>query len=606
MMTDSNVPIRLLIIDGVFPILHGHWRIVEINYFLTHHRFDTDIYINPSYIFAVCSIINENLVQSFKHYYELYPYLNDYNIIIFNPIYNVLNQFNKKIDGTRFNNLAPGNILFTKKDHFDFQSYDISYQIFLSVRNCNTEFIKKKWWPSVCKIYPSAGYFYNSPHHDEQFKEMNRNKEAVIVSQEFIAKHVEKSVIKVKRVYGICNISPKTQFIDKIHSDKQSLQICFTSLEFIGRKGFDEYKSLAKSFLDQYKDLNIIFHVVGFNGCVNNSEPNIVYHKTMLPNDLFTFYLKNIDIIISPVKYLGDCMTDGFPLGSEAMIQGCIPILCDPFNCNSQFGFDENESLIMKTFDLNRAQQLILSLYYDCNKRKNMSIAITKKTRALLSPEKQLIPISNYLLFQIAEFRLEKILSLTQFIPDYIGGCPLDKALIIAESIINNQFNVCVDIGVWRGRSFIPIIIATKLLGGKAIGIDPYTAQCMKQKDLPQVIIDKLNIIIPNIDFNKIYSDLNNFISIDYPNALLLRKTAENAILDNDIPLQIDLIHIDGNHDSDLVEKDIKFYVPRVKSGGYIIMDAIFFDSVRSRIPLLECHAHKILDKGTWGIWQKN
>ena len=46
----------------------------------------------------------------------------------------------------------------------------------------------------------------------------------------------------------------------------------------------------------------------------------------------------------------------------------------------------------------------------------------------------------------------------------------------------------------------------------------------------------------------------------------------------------IDVLHIDGNHDEEYVTKDILFYLPLVKKGGYIIMDDITWPGVINSI----------------------
>ena len=46
----------------------------------------------------------------------------------------------------------------------------------------------------------------------------------------------------------------------------------------------------------------------------------------------------------------------------------------------------------------------------------------------------------------------------------------------------------------------------------------------------------------------------------------------------------IDILHIDGNHDEEYVTKDILFYLPLVKKGGYIIMDDITWPGVINSI----------------------
>jgi hypothetical protein len=596
--------IRLLILDCLFPVLFGQWRTVEINYLLSHPDFDVDILINP-YSHLVNEFAGENMIISFERYYQLYPHLNDYNIMIFNPEFNVINRFNKKIDGTVFNKTVNAQFLLTKNRDFDFRAYDLAYSIFFGVRNENSFLVNQKWWPSVCKIYPGGGYLYNEQINSKLLKEMDLNNETAIVTQEFIAQTCSKYLKNVKKIYGVPIISPEMTFKEKVFSDNK-LEVCFSSLGYNPKKGFENYISIARRFLEKHPDLKIKFHVVGIPGtnpkAVNLS--NITYHRIMPPNQLSSFYSNQIDVIVSPIVAVvegGD--PDGFPLGSEAMIHGCIPVLCDPHGGNQQFGFNETDSLVMVRFNLDRTEQFLLSLYNDLKLRHSMSQAIAKKSQVVFSPEKQLNPVVDVLMTTVAKTRTERLLA--DIPTDFIGGCDLTKAKLITELIIENKLLKCVDIGVWRGRSFAPMVIACELIGGHAYGVDPYTAECMDESDLPTDIVTELRRVIPTLNFEKIYQNVNDLLCKNFSHFSLIRKSAKDAICSGEIPAVIDLVHIDGNHDRDLVTLDVDYYLPRVRPNGYIIMDDLYFDTVKSVLPKLDHFAEKIADYGTWGLWKK-
>ena len=42
--------------------------------------------------------------------------LNDYNIIIFNPLFNYINKYNSNFDGTKYNNKLPCDYILQKKN----------------------------------------------------------------------------------------------------------------------------------------------------------------------------------------------------------------------------------------------------------------------------------------------------------------------------------------------------------------------------------------------------------------------------------------------------------------------------------------------------------
>ena len=184
-----------------------------------------------------------------------------------------------------------------------------------------------------------------------------------------------------------------------------------------------------------------------------------------------------------------------------------------------------------------------------------------------------------------------------------MGGCPLDKANVISHNIIDNDYKVCVEIGVWRGRSLTPIMVATKHIGGECYGIDPWNKDDAMEFEAPTNIQNTVTNIIAGADFEGAYQDVLK-LTRNYPKCKIIRKTAEDAV--DDIPDSIDMLHIDGNHDSGLVTIDIKLYVPRVRSGGMVIMDDTNWASVKSCLPLLEEHGCAMdIDYQNWQVWRK-
>ena len=128
---------------------------------------------------------------------------------------------------------------------------------------------------------------------------------------------------------------------------------------------------------------------------------------------------------------------------------------------------------------------------------------------------------------------------------------------------------------------------ALEITKGNVIGIDPYSMGTLineiPNKDLnkyiyevlfkDQLVLDNLyNGVLKVITENK----LENIIS-------LVRSKSEDYHI-NIEKESIDVLHIDGNHDEEYVTKDIQFYLPLVKKGGYIIMDDITWPGVINSI----------------------
>jgi len=61
--------------------------------------------------------------------------------------------------------------------------------------------------------------------------------------------------------------------------------------------------------------------------------------------------------------------------------------------------------------------------------------------------------------------------------PKQDGWCTLNKALTLASIVVSLRPKVSIEIGLYAGRSFTPIALAHQEVGGKAIGIDPWSAK---------------------------------------------------------------------------------------------------------------------------------
>ena len=76
----------------------------------------------------------------------------------------------------------------------------------------------------------------------------------------------------------------------------------------------------------------------------------------------------------------------------------------------------------------------------------------------------------------------------------------------MGKAVIDNQFQRCVEIGIWRGRSLVPLAIATKYTNGLAYGIDPYTANDMSENDAPKGVMEILPTVITADQFRRCLS----------------------------------------------------------------------------------------------------
>jgi hypothetical protein len=167
------------------------------------------------------------------------------------------------------------------------------------------------------------------------------------------------------------------------------------------------------------------------------------------------------------------------------------------------------------------------------------------------------------------------------------GWCTAEKSNKIIDCVLEacgeKDSPICVEIGVYGGKSLIPFGAALKELGkGKVYGIDPWTNQdALVGYDHPNhqqfwgtVDLNKMhNICVEAIDELK----LNDYVS------LIVGSSNNVEVIEN-----IDVIHIDGQHTEQLI-RDINKYAVNVVVGGYCFVDDVgWSEETKKSIPLMK------------------
>jgi hypothetical protein len=176
----------------------------------------------------------------------------------------------------------------------------------------------------------------------------------------------------------------------------------------------------------------------------------------------------------------------------------------------------------------------------------------------------------------------DHLIAISDSVPvDEGGGSSLVKLFLLAELIINEELETIVEIGVYRGRLFLPLAgLMTALGRGKAIGIDPYTVADAVQNDVKREGLD-LVTWPETIDWEGIHDEVRGGMARweTEAHSELLRARSDE-VTDHFSAGQIDLIHVDGNHDMAAVTRDLELFLPLMKPGGILVMDDIAWPSI--------------------------
>ena len=165
------------------------------------------------------------------------------------------------------------------------------------------------------------------------------------------------------------------------------------------------------------------------------------------------------------------------------------------------------------------------------------------------------------------------------------GGCSLGKAYLLALLIHRYSLKTTIDIGVYRGRSLFPQALAhARFTNGVVYGVDPWDAAEAKELDLSEELRARVDEFIEQTDFEKIYQQvilLRQRLHYEGHCSILRKTSADAARYFETQGALFGLIHIDGNHDTNIVKKDVQLYLPLLKSGGFVVLDDVSWASVK-------------------------
>ncbi len=188
------------------------------------------------------------------------------------------------------------------------------------------------------------------------------------------------------------------------------------------------------------------------------------------------------------------------------------------------------------------------------------------------------------------------------------GWCAEDKASILIDLIMKMKPNTIVEIGVFGGKSLVPMACALKAnQNGVIYGIDPWDPAASLEAVLNQDNRHYWSIVDHRGIMQGLIQKIEQLDLVDQVE--LIESTSENAPLIFDI----DILHIDGNHSEKTSFFDVTKWVPLVRKGGWIILDDMKWheegvDTTAKAAAWLDTNCRRFAeftDVCTWGIWIK-
>jgi predicted O-methyltransferase YrrM len=169
-----------------------------------------------------------------------------------------------------------------------------------------------------------------------------------------------------------------------------------------------------------------------------------------------------------------------------------------------------------------------------------------------------------------------------EILPTLHGWCTIEKAMKLVTLIQEHKLETCLEIGVFGGSSLIPQVMAVKANGkGMVYGIDPWQVEAA----LDGMVHEAHKSWWSTVNLEEIYQYCTAAITSQNlnPYCTLIRDKADNVV-NQFADESLDLLHIDGNHSEDHAYNDAVNYLPKVKRGGYIMFDDIWWTEENNHV----------------------
>jgi predicted O-methyltransferase YrrM len=163
------------------------------------------------------------------------------------------------------------------------------------------------------------------------------------------------------------------------------------------------------------------------------------------------------------------------------------------------------------------------------------------------------------------------------------GWCSREKALVIASTVLRERPKICVEIGVFGGRSLIPCAAALRHIGaGEIYGIEAWSPDIAVENVTNEANDDWWS----KVDFARIKQEFYRFVAATnltrHVRVIEAPSGRAAGLFD-----QIDFLHIDGAHSIINAAEDVILYARKVRRGGIVVFDDVNWQSTAPAFELL-------------------
>lgn len=202
---------------------------------------------------------------------------------------------------------------------------------------------------------------------------------------------------------------------------------------------------------------------------------------------------------------------------------------------------------------------------------------------------------------------------ITTILPKMDGWCSPEKATRIATTILGQNARLCLEIGVYAGRSLLAIALALRELGdGLVIGIDPWDPEAsVAGWENDPANRDWWSGKTSNLNHGAIHlqcvAHIKRLQLDPYITLLPITSDAAAAMFKSAHVTSpwLNFLHIDGNHSEAQALRDVETFVPWVHDDGTVAFDDLDWSSTKQAQERLNDLCETLTPTGTCGFYRR-
>lgn len=148
------------------------------------------------------------------------------------------------------------------------------------------------------------------------------------------------------------------------------------------------------------------------------------------------------------------------------------------------------------------------------------------------------------------------------------GWCPLEKMITMANITLATKPEIAAELGVWAGKSLIPVALAMKQIGrGKIVAIDPWSSEASASG---QTTAEDKEWWENQANHELVYQKFTHALqSLGLTSIVEVHRSKSEEI---ELPQGISLLHLDNNHGEQAYNEAVRL-APKVAQHGIVVLD---------------------------------